>query len=221
MLKRKAHCGETDPLRSEPAALNRNRERDCKQPENRKEAPYFIYWGETEKNMEICNKTERNFLGASGTELRPLCQEDAEEVLRIASRERVARYMRFDALGSLEEARELISEYQKGPAWAVLEQGNLCGICALKPPESEKDGRRYSLSVFLDEAVWNKGIASGLVRWDIDYAKNILKCPGLTAYVVDRNLASCRTLEKNGFQIEEKLSFEDMEGYLLVFGIWF
>ena len=77
------------------------------------------------------------------------------------------------------------------------------------------------MSMFLDEAVWNRGIASKLVRRDIEYAKNTLRCPGLLAYVVDRNRGSCRTLEKNGFQVERELRFADMEGCLLVFGLWF
>ena len=42
------------------------------------------------------------------------------------------------------------------------------------------------MSMFLDEAVWNRGIASKLVSWDIEYAKNTLRCPGLLAYVVDK-----------------------------------
>lgn len=153
--------------------------------------------------------------------LRPLKTEDAKEVLRLASREKVARYMRFNTLKTLEEAEQLIEEYRKGVAWAVLSEGIFRGVCALKPPTSSEDGGRYSMSMFLDEAVWNRGIASELVRRDIEYAKNTIRCPGLLAYVVDRNRGSCRTLEKNGFQVERELRFADMEGCLLVFGLWF
>ncbi len=153
--------------------------------------------------------------------LRPLEMDDATEVLRLASRDKVARYMRFDTLRTLEEARLLIQEYRKGVAWAVLSEEIFRGVCALNPPESSEDGGRYSMSIFLDEAVWNRGIASELVRRDIEYARNILRCPGLLAYVEEQNRGSCRTLEKNGFQLERKIRFADMEGCLLVFGLWF
>ena len=176
------------------------------------------------ENIEVLKQEQGGLYPKEiGVELRPLRAEDAGEVLRIASRERVARYMRFETLHTLEEAEKLVEEYRRGVAWAVLEgeKGVFRGICALKPPENPEDEGRYSMSMFLDEAVWNRGIASKLVSWDIEYAKNTLRCPGLLAYVVDRNLGSRRTLEKNGFRIERELHFADMEGYLLVFGIRF
>ena len=123
------------------------------------------------ENMEVLKQEQGGlFLKEIGVELRPLRAEDSGEVLRIASRERVARYMRFETLHTLEEAEKLVEEYRKGVAWAVLEgeKGIFRGICALKPPENPEDEGRYSMSMFLDEAVWNRGIASKLVSWDIE-----------------------------------------------------
>lgn len=69
------------------------------------------------ENIEVLKQEQGGLYPKEiGVELRPLRAEDAGEVLRIASRERVARYMRFETLHTLEEAEKLVEEYRRGVA---------------------------------------------------------------------------------------------------------
>ena len=80
--------------------------------------------------------------------------------------------------------------------------GNPVGVFALKP-EEEKDA--YSLSAFQHPSSWNRGYTGELLSFFCEYARKQWGVKALTAYVVGENTASRKSLERNGFSLQEKM----------------
>lgn len=141
-------------------------------------------------------------------DIRPLRESDLDDLFRLTSNERVARYMRFDTHTDVEQARRMLQEYRLLPAaFAVLIGGRFAGVFTLKPAE---EPATYIVSVFLDEAYWNQGYASRLMGRMKEYARRELRARTLIGYVVSLNEGSKRTLTKNGFTRVETLTFPDL-----------
>lgn len=141
----------------------------------------------------------------------PLTLDHAEKVYALTSQEKVARYMRFDTHSSLSQAENLCAEWiEKGchAYWIEEKQtGNPVGVFALKP-EEEKDV--YSLSAFQAPSSWNQGYNKELLSFFCKYARKQWGAKALTAYVVGENMASRRSLERNGFFPQEKIPVADL-----------
>lgn len=149
--------------------------------------------------------------------LRPLKQSDAAALFSITSQEKAARYMRFHTHACLQDTTALIQEYEGGPyAFAVVERmsGKFLGYVVMKPGECSET---FGLSIFLDPCCWNKGYATFLLGKMVNLAQKDKKIHSLTAHVVGDNFGSRRALEKNGFQIVDRLEFEDLSSCLYVY----
>lgn len=147
--------------------------------------------------------------------IMPLTLAHTEKVYALTSQEEVARYMRFDTHSSLSQAKALCAEWTRKGCHAYWieekEEGKPVGVFALKP-EGEK--QVYSLSAFQDPKTWNRGYNGELLSFFCEYARRRWKAKALTAYVVGENTASRRSLEKNGFSIQEKLLLPDLSSGL-------
>lgn len=150
--------------------------------------------------------------------LRPLQREDAPAIYRLTSRPDVARYMRFSAHTRPEQAAELVMEYTAPGCCAFAIQGKkdgtFCGVFAFKAGDTEGD---YTLSIFLDPAMWNKGYATELLAAMVSYAQTVLGAKCLTAYVVESNLGSRKVLEKQQFIPMSVLTFPDFPDKLYIY----
>ena len=150
--------------------------------------------------------------------LRALTPADEAAFFELASQSQVAKFMRFSACKSREEAGALLEDYLRpgSLAFAVEERetGLFVGVFAFK---REEDGREYGLSTFTEPACWNRGYACEALSHMIPYAQKELRAAFLTAYVVEGNIGSRRVLEKNGFQVDKILHFDDLDGGLYVY----
>lgn len=147
--------------------------------------------------------------------IRPLQENDLDDLYRLASNERVARYMRFDTHTDKEQTRQMLREYRRLPAaFAVLIGGRFAGVFTLTPAE---EPAAYTVSVYLDEPFWNKGYASRLMGRMKAYARAELGARALIGYVVAQNEGSKRTLLKNGFELKETQIFPDLPGGLEIY----
>ena len=82
------------------------------------------------ENIEVLKQEQGGLYPKEiGVELRPLRAEDAGEVLRIASRERVARYMRFETLHTREVAEKVVYFFWRGGDEKKLPPENRFPFC--------------------------------------------------------------------------------------------
>ncbi|MCC8116166.1 MAG: GNAT family N-acetyltransferase [Planctomycetes bacterium] len=85
--------------------------------------------------------------------------------------------------------------------FAIEYRGALAGGVGLKPMILDYSGT-VELGYWLGQEYWGKGIASRAVRLIVPYALDELLYIRIHALVHSPNVASCRVLEKNGFERE-------------------
>ena len=155
---------------------------------------------------------------------RPLEKTDLESVFKLTSNRNVARFMRFGVAETMEEAEKILDGYLAEISFAVLADGEFAGVFSFKKTVNEdvEDGLtegvdEKSISIFVDEAFWGKGVFSGILPKMLSYAKENKLCKKLTAFIIDENVGSVKVCGKNGFTLKKSLSFPDLTGTLLVF----
>lgn len=142
--------------------------------------------------------------------LRPLTLGDVPEVYRLTSMPQVAKYMRFDTHQEEAEARALVEEYLEpgNYGFAVIsEKGEFVGVMAMK--KSEELNGDYTMSAFSHPDFWGMGIFTQVVGLIIPFAREKAGALSLTGHIIEANIGSCRTLEKNGFTLVETLYFPE------------
>ena len=146
---------------------------------------------------------------------RELEQTDLEELYTLTSNVNVAKYMRFDTHTSIEQTKELLEEYLKNRSSAIIVDNEFAGVFIFKFDEG--DNSNVSMSIFLGEKYWSKGIATQVLAYMISYGNAQGDIKKLSAYVVEENLGSRKALLKNNFVKVKCLEFEDFDSKLLVY----
>lgn len=145
--------------------------------------------------------------------LRKLTSKDLYNFYQLASKEEIAKYMRFEAPKTVQEAQELLNEYLRGKSFAIIIENKFAGIFSFSPLED----KICSISIFLDKPYWNKGYATELIRKAKRFARESLGAKALAAYVVMDNEASKKILTKNGFYEWDRLFIPDLRCNLLIY----
>jgi RimJ/RimL family protein N-acetyltransferase len=139
--------------------------------------------------------------------LRPWQFADVHELSRLADNIKIWNQVRdyFPRPYTVKQAQEWVSMHQgKKPVtnFAIEVDGKLAGGIGLLPKE---DIYRCSMEIgyWVAEPYWGRGIATEAVRVLVDAAwKEYPQVVRIYAEVFASNIASCRALEKNGFQLE-------------------
>jgi RimJ/RimL family protein N-acetyltransferase len=149
--------------------------------------------------------------------LRRFTPDDLEAFYRLGSRPEIIRYAQSTALGSLEEARELMNAapfrdyatYGYGRFACVWKPtGLVIGFSGVKyVPEIGDTELGYR---FLPE-FWGLGLATEAGRASIDFTRAELGLKRLVAMVHPDNLASARVLAKLGFSVERQLRYSGLK----------
>lgn len=151
--------------------------------------------------------------------LRHFCDDDAEAVFEFDSNEEVVRWTGEPTLTHIDQARDIIEntwkpEYEKyGYArYAVVHKQDqkVIGFAGLKYlPEFDDADLGYRM---LPE-YWGQGLATEMAEALVEHAFNDLGLVKVLGFAMPENPASCRVLEKVGFQFEKfaELPFEKVE----------
>lgn len=97
-------------------------------------------------------------------------------------------------------------------AIAEKETENLIGVISIK--SIDKEINIGEIGYWVGSSFWNMGIATKALFLLSVFAKKELGLKGLFAFVVQNNLSSIKTLEKNGFNKDEGFfgTFEEQHG---------
>lgn len=110
---------------------------------------------------------------------------------------------------TMEDAKQYVLREMRGRAnafrysFAIFYQENFAGVCALY--DINQAFQSAKLYYWVASKFWKKGIASQSLATLIDFAQKELDINYLKTGVLERNLASIKVLEKNGFTIENML----------------
>ena len=143
------------------------------------------------------------------TLLRPLAQEDAPLIARAFSDIRVTRFLEeVRQPYTLEDAKAFVffaaAKASSGRDFAVSADGAFAGMMSLVYGAG-RHACECELGYWLLPEYWNQGIASRAIRLAADFAFEKRGLERVFARSYEKNAASCRALEKAGFEPEAVL----------------
>jgi [ribosomal protein S5]-alanine N-acetyltransferase len=142
--------------------------------------------------------------------LRQLSTDDAPEIFALRSNEQVNRYIDRNKAESLDDALTFIDLINKSIAnnesiYWVLQLKNdfkvIGTICLWNL--SQEDGKA-EIGYELLPAFQGKGLMQEAMSGIIEYGFNVMQLQTIEAWTVMQNQASIRTLQNNGFVVDEK-----------------
>ncbi|RFN44767.1 putative n-acetyltransferase p20 [Fusarium flagelliforme] len=140
--------------------------------------------------------------------VRAYKEGDAESLAKAANNPKIARYMRntFPHPYEIPDAKKWISIANTPPlhdfAICSPDSSIVIGGIGLKARD-DIHYRTMEIGYWICEDYWYRGIATEVVRAFSDWAfDNFGHLVRLEAEVFEGNLASCRVLEKSGFELE-------------------
>lgn len=136
-------------------------------------------------------------------QLRALSQTDLDRVHVLVSNPEVVRHMLIPLCRTLEESRAFLQAILRGfgewPAWGILYEGRLEGLCGIGLQRQLEAGEIWYL---LDPAVWGRGLASEAVAELLRTGFEEFGLHRIWATCCPENAASIRVLEKAGLRRE-------------------
>ncbi len=139
-------------------------------------------------------------------QLRALREEDALELYKYYSKEKVYRYLDWHGPKDEEHAKEIIFSWKMGfsEGWilrlaiATLEEDKLIGTIFL----NNFEGKRAEVGYELSEEYWRRGIMSEALNLILSIAFNRLNLVRVQAFASPENHPSRSLLLKSGFTEE-------------------
>jgi [ribosomal protein S5]-alanine N-acetyltransferase len=161
--------------------------------------------------------------------LRQLSTDDAPEIFALRSNEQVNRYIDRNKAESLDDALTFIDLINKSIAnnesiYWVLQLKNdfkvIGTICLWNL--SQEDGTA-EIGYELLPAFQGKGLMQEAISGIIEYGFNVMQLQTIEAWTVMQNQASIRTLQNNGFVVDEKaigkMTEEEKKKGIIVFSL--
>ena len=141
--------------------------------------------------------------------VRPFVPGDAEAIARVADNPRIAARLRnvFPSPYTVSDAEQFIAlsnspDYQR-VSRAIVVDGVAAGGIGITPGErGEVHQRTAEVGYWLGERFWGRGVVTDALRGFTDHLFEVTDLLRIYATVYDGNGASCRVLEKAGFEKE-------------------
>jgi ribosomal-protein-alanine N-acetyltransferase len=150
--------------------------------------------------------------------IRPWNIMDLDSLVKHVNNWNIAKNMRdkFPFPYSESNGREFIEFATKGDLihiFAIEIEGQAVGGVGIHP-QDDIHRKNAELGYWLAEPFWGKGVISRAVEKTVDFAFNNFDISRVFAKVFEKNFASQKVLEKNGFILEcrfEKVLFKNNE----------
>ncbi|WP_215115268.1 GNAT family N-acetyltransferase [Exiguobacterium sp. s80] len=163
--------------------------------------------------------------------LRPMRQEDVDDLFAYTQDEETARYVTWNANQTVEQAEQfltyVLSNYEQGKQapWAIewKATGQMIGtidFIHLLLDENKQAELGYALS----RQFWGKGIVTEVVERVLDFGFEALQLERIQARCMEPNVGSARVMEKVGMTYEGTLrrlifvkgTFHDVKMYSIL-----
>jgi ribosomal-protein-alanine N-acetyltransferase len=144
--------------------------------------------------------------------LRPLCEDDLDELFAVASEGTSTPRTREETRERLLRAVGHWEEYGFG-LWALLhkDEGGFIGWCGVAYPHGRGDPE---LSYALARRYWGQGLATEAVRRALQYAFDIAGLPRVVGVARAENLASQRVMLRAGLTFRRFMQYDGKEAVL-------
>ncbi|MDG1433921.1 MAG: GNAT family N-acetyltransferase [Saprospiraceae bacterium] len=155
--------------------------------------------------------------------LREWRMEDAFGILKLNSNPDVIKYLHLEPMKTEEEALDNIKwvtdQYSKNKIgrWIMLKKSTneFMGWTGLKLEDMEMNGNKYFYDVGyrILPKFWGKGYATESVIASVKYGFEEMKLNKINAAAHCKNIASCRVLQKVGFEELETFKIFNFQAY--------
>jgi len=153
--------------------------------------------------------------------LRKIDDKDAEDIFIILSNNEVITNLNMDIHKEINDTKKLIEEYKKGYEegtkypYAIIEKksNNFIGVFLIKIDLFDEDC--FEFTIYLNKKYWGKGIYSEVLPYMTEFAFNDIKTGNFRGFVMEKNTASSKVLERCGFKLEKKFEVPGIEGKIL------
>ena len=153
--------------------------------------------------------------------LRKIEKEDDKAIFRILSDEETLKNLNMNIHKSIEDTQNLIedyeNEYKNGTKYpyAIIDKNTnkLLGVFLIKLDLFDEDC--FEFTVYIDKNEWGKGIYTEVLPYMIDVAFEDIKTGNFRGFVMEKNIASSKVLEKCNFKLEKVFEVPGLDGKIL------
>lgn len=150
--------------------------------------------------------------------LRKVEKNDKEYIFNILSNPNVITNLNMKKPNDITDVEKLIEDYleenKKGNKYpfAITDKvtNRFLGVFLIKLDLYDDDC--YECTVYIDEKEWGKGIYTEVLPYMLKFAFTEIKTGNFRAFVMEKNKASQRGLEKTGFKLEKIFKIDGIEG---------
>ncbi len=150
--------------------------------------------------------------------LKLLEEKYVNNIFSILSNPRVIENLNMDIHTSVDDTINMIKDYfeefsegKKYP-YEIIDKksGEFIGVFLIKLDLYDEDC--YEFTIYLDEKFWNKGIYTEILPYMTQVAFEEIKTGNFRGFVMEKNIASKKVLEKCGFKLEKIFDVDGIEG---------
>jgi len=150
--------------------------------------------------------------------LREINKSDEKEVFEILSDKEVIKNLNMKIHESIEDTRKMIQDYLN-----EMEKGNKYPFVIIDKDTKEfigvflikldlYDANCFEFTVYIKRSFWNKGIYTEVLEYMIKFAFENIKTENFRGFVMEKNIASSRVLEKCNFKLEKIFEIPNIDG---------
>lgn len=149
--------------------------------------------------------------------LRKIEKEDCDSIFEILSDEETIQNLNMDIHKSKEDTYLLIEDYllenEKGTKYPYViiskETKEIIGVFLIKLDLYDEDC--FEFTIYLKKECWGKGIYTELLPYMTKVAFEVIKTGNFRGFVMEKNEASSRVLEKCNFKLEKIFTVPNIE----------
>jgi len=155
--------------------------------------------------------------------LRKVEIQDAEKIYKILSNEKVIETLNMDIHKNMDDTYKLLNSYFEGFEentkfpFAIINKENkeFLGVFLIKLDLYDEDC--FEFTIYLEEKYWGIGTYKEILPCMIDFVFEHICTENFRGFVMEKNVASAKVLEKAGFTLEKIFEVPGINGKILSF----
>ena len=153
--------------------------------------------------------------------LRKVEENDAEYIFKILSDKDVIENLNMDIHKSISDTEDMLKEYfeenEKGNKYPFSiidkETNKFVGVFLIKLDLYDEDC--FEFTVYISKEEWGKGIYTEVLPYMTKFAFEEVKTGNFRGFVMEKNIASSKVLEKCGFELEKIFEVPGLKGKII------
>lgn len=153
--------------------------------------------------------------------LRKVEEKDAEYIFKILSDKDVIENLNMDIHKNISDTENMLKEYfeenEKGNKYPFSiidkETNKFVGVFLIKLDLYDEDC--FEFTVYISKEEWGKGIYTEVLPYMTKFAFEKIGTGNFRGFVMEKNIASSKVLEKCGFELEKIFEVPGLKGKII------